>query len=198
MYFDFAARNPMIVNRDLLEVFKILVKDKKLDHTFMYAYNVSPGRLSRSKEAVSAKNILSFGFGFDAMGRKHKRPNFDPKRGMVGNADTEEKKMRLFNRYDYGYYRVLGSERIKEIYPKDEPCLNVDAFMKALSSKSSLRRCEALINNEQLGREALNLQGVIKHERLSDYLSEKTYVKKPYIKTIKEYRNNVVQTSLTP
>jgi hypothetical protein len=80
-YFDFAARNPMIAEADLLDVFKLLVQERVIDHTFMYAYNVSPGRLSKTKEAVTSKNIFAFGFGFDGMGRKHKRPKFD-----IGNG----------------------------------------------------------------------------------------------------------------
>lgn len=200
LYFDFAARNPTILIPDLLEIFKILVQNKKIDQTFMYAYNVSAGRLSKTKEAVSAKNILAFGFGFDAMGRKHKRSSFvplPPPQGLGGEANTDEKKIRLFNRSDYGYYRVVGSQRIREIYPTDEPCIEIETFMKATSSKSKLTRCEALMNNEQLAREALNLQGVIKHDPPSQYLSQKKYVKRSYISALKNHKTEVCQKRLS-
>jgi hypothetical protein len=196
-YYDFSARNPLIMEADLLDVFKLLVQEKVLDNTFLYAYNVSAGRLSKTKEAVTSKNLFSFGFGFDGMGRKHKRPKFAIG-GRVGSTpETEERKLRLFNRYDYGYYRVLGSKRISDIFPNDGSCVSLQKFMDSFSSKSKLQRCESLLNNEQLAREALNLRGVIKNMNLPDYLSGKKYVEKNHIKKIKKFKSETYQRSLS-
>jgi hypothetical protein len=195
-YFDFAARNPLILEADLLDIFKLLVQKRVLDTTFMYAYNVSPGRLSKTKEAVTSKNIFAFGFGFDGMGRKHKRPKFDVGEGKGATPETEERKLRLFNRYDYGYYRVLGSQRIADVFPKDGSCIPLGKFMGSFDSKSKLQRCESLINNEQLAREALNLRGVIKNMNLPEYLSCKKYVEKIHIKKIKKFKSETYQRPL--
>jgi hypothetical protein len=196
-YYDFSARNPFIMEADLLDVFKLFVQEKVLDTTFLYAYNVSAGRLSKTKEAVTSKNIFSFGFGFDGMGRKHKRPKFDI--GGIGGStpETEERKLRLFNRYDYGYYRVLGAKRINDIYPNDGSCVSLEKFMDSFNSKSKLQRCEALLNNEQLAREALNLRGVIKNMSLPEYLAGKKYVENTHIKKIRRFKSETRQKSLT-
>jgi hypothetical protein len=68
--------------------------------------------------------------------------------------------------------------------------------MSAFNSKDKLRRCEALVNNEQLAREALNLRGVIKNMNLAEYLSGKNYVEKSHIKKIKKFKNDAYQSSL--
>ncbi|MCW4016713.1 MAG: hypothetical protein NWF06_10120 [Candidatus Bathyarchaeota archaeon] len=197
-YYDFAARNPITMEADLLDVFKLLVQERVLDNTFLYAYNVSAGRLSKKREAVTSKNIFSFGFGFDGLGKKHKRPKFDV--GGIGlgpTPETEERKLRLFNRNDYGYYRVVGTERIADMYPKDNSCISWQKFLDSFSSKSKLQRCEALINNEQLAWEALNLRGVIKHMDLPEYLAEKKYVEKTHIQRIKRFKSGTCQKTLT-
>jgi len=190
-YVDFAARNSITAKRDFLHVFRVLSSHDALDSSFLYAYNVDAGRLAKTADVVNAKDIVSFGFGFDAMGRKHTRVKAKPE--VWRRINTLPNRIRMFNRKDYGYYKILNIEKIKGIYPQDS-CLPMDKFTKSFSSNvSELRRCENLFNSEQLGLEAYNLKHVIKNDRPVDYLSRKTYVKKQYIKMMKNFKNAIAR-----
>jgi hypothetical protein len=63
------------------------------------------------------------------------------------------------------------------------------------SNVHELRRCENLVNSEQLGLEANNLKGVIKNEKPTDYLAHKTYVKPIDLKTMTKFRKSLSITA---
>jgi hypothetical protein len=193
LYVDFAARNMITAKRDCLMVLKTLRDREKVESTFLYAYNVNSGRLTKTVDAVPAKDILSFGFGFDALGRKHKRPKV--KAEVWNQINTLPAKVRLFNKTDYGYYRIIDSKRITDVYPLDS-CFTREKFGHFLKmSITELRRCEGLFNTEQLGMEAYRLRQIIKNDKPIDYLSNKTFVKRETIKTIKNFKNSVFSKS---
>jgi hypothetical protein len=193
LYVDFAARNMITAKRDCLMVLKTLREQSKVESTFLYAYNVNSGRLTKTVDAVPAKDILSFGFGFDAMGRKHKRPKV--KAEVWNQINTLPAKVRLFNKTDYGYYRIINSERITDVYPSDS-CFTREKFGGILKmSITELRRCEGLFNTEQLGMEAFRLRQIIKNDKPMEYLSKKTYVKEETIKTMKNFKDSVLSTT---
>jgi hypothetical protein len=192
-YVDFAARNMITAKRDCMNVFKVLKRREMIETSFLYAYNVNSGRLTKRVNAVPARDILSFGFGFDALGRKHKRPKIDS--GVWKQINTLPAKLRLFNKRDYGYYRVINSERIVDFYPSDS-CFTMDQFGRFLRlSITELRRCEGLFNTEQLGMEAYRLRQIIRNDKPIEYLSKKAYVKEEDIKAIKNFKNNVLSSS---
>lgn len=190
-YVDFAARNMITAKRDCLQVLKILKLNDMIETSFLYAYNINSGRLSKTLPAVPARDIISFGFGFDAFGRKHKRPKVDA--SVWKEINTLPNKVRIFNKKDYGYYRVINSNKIEDFYPPDS-CFTPDQFRHFLGlSTTELRRCEGLFNTEQLGMEAFRLRQVIKHDKPIDYLASKQYVKKEDIKTMRNFKENVFQ-----
>jgi hypothetical protein len=190
---DFAARNMITAKRDCMNVLKTLANHKKIENSFIYAYNVNSGRLTKTVDAVPAKDILSFGFGFDALGRKHKRPKVESH--VWKQINTLPTKVRLFNKKDYGYYRVINSEKITDVYPSDS-CFTREQFASFLKlSTTELRRCESLFNTEQLGMEAYRLRQIIKNDKPIEYLSKKTYVKKEIIKTMKNFKNSISSNS---
>jgi len=193
-YVDFAARNSITAKRDFLHVFNVIKKNGILDQTFTYAYNVNPGRTSKKAATVPAKDVLSFGFGFDAMGRKHKR--------MKATSDVWKKintlpnRIRIFNKNDYGYHKFLDFEKISKIYPSDS-CISEEKIKnKFLTNIQELRRCENLLNIEQLGLEAFRLRQIIKSERPVNYLSDKTYVKPTDIKAMKKFKDSISGTRI--
>jgi hypothetical protein len=190
---DFAARNMITAKRDCLNVLKTLKRKERIENSFLYAYNVNSGRLTKTVDAVPAKDILSFGFGFDAFGRKHKRPKVTTE--IWKKINTLPTKVRIFNKTDYGYYRVIDSKKITDVYPLDS-CFARDKFSRFLElSVTELRRCEGLVNTEQLGMEAFRLRQIIKNDKPMDYLSEKPYVRKETIKTMKNFKNSVLADS---
>jgi hypothetical protein len=192
-YVDFAARNSITAKRDFLHVFRVLSNHDMLDSSFVYAYNVDAGRLAKTADIVNAKDVLSYGFGFDAMGRKHRRVKATAE--VWRKINILPNRIRMFNKNDYGYYKILNIEKIKGIYPLDS-CLSMDKFAKHFSlNVSELRRCENVFNSEQLGLEALRLRRIIKSDKPTDYLLSKTYVKEKYIKTMKSFKKAITSES---
>lgn len=188
-YVDFAARNSITAQRDFLHVFSVLQDRELIEKSFVYAFNVDAGRLSKNATVVNARDILSYGFGFDAMGRKHRRVKASSETWRKIN--TLPNRVRLFNRYDYGYYRILEVEKIKEIYPNDS-CISLEKLLSNFySNVQELRRCENMLNSEQLGLEANNLKYVIKNDKPTRYLANKAYVKPIDLKTITKFRKSL-------
>jgi hypothetical protein len=186
-YVDFAARNSITAQRDFLHVFSVLKHRELIEESFVYAFNVDAGRLSKNATIVNARDILSYGFGFDAMGRKHRRVKASSETWR--RINTLPNRVRLFNRYDYGYHKILEVEKIKGIYPTDS-CIPLERLLNNFRTDvQELRRCENVLNSEQLGLEATNLKGVIKNERPTKYLASKEYVKAIDLKTITKFRN---------
>lgn len=192
-YVDFAARNSITAQRDFLHVFSVLQEHDMIEKSFVYAFNVDAGRLSKNATVVHARDILSYGFGFDAMGRKHRRVK--ARSEVWRKINTLPNRVRLFNRYDYGYHRILEVEKIKEIYPHGS-CISLEKLLTNFKSNvHELRRCENLLNSEQLGLEANNLKGVIKNDKPTDYLAHKTYVKPIDLKTMTKFRKSLSKTA---
>jgi len=188
-YVDFAARNSITAQRDFLHVFSVLQERDLIEKSFVYAFNVDAGRLSKNATVVNARDILSYGFGFDAMGRKHRRVKASSETWRKIN--TLPNRVRLFNRYDYGYHRILEVEKIKEIYPNDS-CISLEKLLSNFyTNVQELRRCENMLNSEQLGLEANNLKYVIKNDKPTKYLADKTYVKPIDLKTITKFRKSL-------
>jgi hypothetical protein len=188
-YVDFEARNPTTFKQNLLPVFRTLAQYEMADNSFIYAHNVDAGRFIKNTEVVDAKDILSFGFGFDAIGRRHKDKKL-PKEYWQ-KLNTLPNKLRLFNKNDYGYYRISNSSRIREMYPSDSS-ISIDAFAMGLSeSISTLRRYERLFNTEQLGLEAFRIRQIVKDFIPIKYLTHKRYVKKKNIKLIKRFKEDI-------
>lgn len=188
-FVDFECHNPITYKQPLLTCFRTLNENDMLDNSFIYAHNVSSGRFIKGRNVVNAKDVLSFGFGFDAVGRRH-RGLTPPKEGWP-KLDTLPNKLRLFNKNDYGYYKILNVNEIRGMYPVDSS-IPVGVFTKNFSIKSSIiQRCEKLFNIEQMGLEAFRLRQIIKDFEPKEYLNNKPYVKKQDIKHIKRFRDKI-------
>jgi hypothetical protein len=188
-YVDFAARNSITAQRDFLHVFSVLQEHDLIEKSFVYAFNVDAGRLSKNATVVNARDILSYGFGFDAMGRKHRRVKASSETWRKINSLPN--RVRLFNRYDYGYHKILDVDRIKEVYPSGS-CISLEKLLSNFyTNVQELRRCENVLNSEQLGLEANNLKYVIKNDKPTKYLADKTYLKPIDLKTITKFRKSL-------
>jgi len=190
-YVDFEARNPTTFKQNLFPVFRALTQHDMIDNSFIYAHNVDAGRFVKASEVVDAKDILSFGFGFDAIGRRHKEKKM-PKEYWQ-KLNTLPNKLRLFNKNDYGYYRIVNSHRIREMYPSDSS-FPINTFSRGLSENiSTLRRYERLFNTEQLGLEAFRIRQIVKDSIPTVYLNSKRYVKKKSIKLMKRFKDDLLR-----
>ncbi len=188
-YVDFEARNPTTLRTNLLPMFRTLAQHDMTEGSFIYAHNVDAGRIVKASDVVNAKDVLSFGFGFDAMGRRHKNRKMPNE--VRQRINTLPNRLRLFNKDDYGYYRVLNQRKIKEIYPSDSS-IPSSIFSRGLSGDVSLlRRYEKLFNTEQLGLEAFRIRQIVKDFIPTEYLATKEHVKKKHIKLIKRFKDKI-------
>ena len=188
-YVDFEARNPTTFKQNLLPVFRTLAQHDMTEKSFIYAHNIDVGRIVKASDVINAKNILSFGFGFDAMGRRHKKRQMPEKARQ--KIDMSSRRLRLFNKNDYGYYRILNPRGIREIYPSDSS-IPINAFSRGfLGNLHTLRRYEKLFNTEQLGLEAFRVRQIVKDYVPTKYLATKQHVKGKHIKLIKRFKDNI-------
>lgn len=161
---------------------KAIKKQNLLEESFIYSLNLGGGKLPKSKDVVPAKDILSFGYGFDTIGGQHIRRRLPPevRAKILSSKDISKNSLRLFNKDDYGYYRAIKKETIKEIYPPDSSIPL--GLLEKLMAPSNI---DKLFNQEQQGLEAINLRTVIKEEnKLLNYLKRKRFVDQKDIKSI--------------
>ena len=166
---------------------KSIKKQNLLEKSFIYSINLGAGKLPKTKEVVPAKDILSFGYGFDAIGGQHVRKKLSPeiRAKILSSKNMFENSLRLFNKNDYGYYRATKKETIEGVYPKDSSIPL--AILEKIKSNSNV---DKLFNQEQQGFEAVNLRTIIKEEhKLLSYLNKKKYVEKNDIKMLENIKN---------
>ncbi|HLC55914.1 MAG TPA: hypothetical protein VJJ23_01635, partial [Candidatus Nanoarchaeia archaeon] len=166
---------------------KSIKRQNLLEKSFIYSINLGAGKLPKTKEVVPAKDILSFGYGFDAIGGQHVRKKLSPeiRAKILSSKNMFENSLRLFNKNDYGYYRATKKETIEGVYPKDSSIPL--AILEKIKSNSNV---DKLFNQEQQGFEAVNLRTIIKEEhKLLSYLNKKKYVEKNDIKMLENIKN---------
>jgi hypothetical protein len=196
---DFDCHTPISHKSAIAQCYRILDEDGKSDRTknsLFYAINVNQGRFIHNRTVVNAKDILSFGFGLDAMGKRH-RAKFPSKetRERLGikwtPLDRKDNKARLFIKTDYGYYKVQNAKDIKN-YPHDS-LIPLSTFTNSSQIHSSqVQHCEKIFNMEQLGLEAFTLRKIIEQEVPTKYLERKAHVDPNDVKQIKDFRESVV------
>lgn len=136
-------------------------------------------------ELYAKKGIDAFVFDFDSMGERHK-PLKGPKEFFEKLKNREDNKLRLFNKDDYGYYK-LGIGELEEIYPVDS-IIKKESFV---NEKSDLRNLQKNFNMEQIGLETVRLRDIINNQEPKEYLSHKTQVKKEDFKKIMKMKKEI-------
>lgn len=192
-YFDFNCSSPTTQFYPILEFFRRLNDYDMLDESFVYSLNSGLGRASKNSDVINTKDILSFEYGFDALGR-YDVPNLPP--DVLKNIDTSTKRLRLFNKNDYGYYRLLTTE-IDKIYPNDSTIsldeLKNQSIRKSSSGKERINRTlPNLFNLEQKGLEARRLRQIIKEATSDTYIDQKKFIRDKDKQQIKNLRDGVM------
>ncbi|MDO9096934.1 MAG: hypothetical protein Q7U60_02270, partial [Candidatus Methanoperedens sp.] len=168
--FDFDGKTPLSMHQTIRSFMRSLREQDLLENSFIHSINTNQGRFNKEVNVVGAKDILSFGLGFDSMGERHK-PLKGPKEFFEKLKNREDNKLRLFNKEDYGYYR-LGINELEEIYPID-----------SIIQKN--------FNMEQIGLETIRLRDIINNQEPKEYLSHKTQVKREDFKKIIKLKKEV-------
>jgi len=137
------------------------------EKVLLYALNANPGKVANKRVpgTVSAKDIISFGFGFDVLGQKHtilKGP-----KEMYEALKKKGAQVRFFDKTIYGY-RKAALKAVKTILPPDSS-VTADQFQRA----SSPRALQSVVNMEQQGLESIRLRAIIKDSAVSKYLKGK-------------------------
>lgn len=169
---DFQGRTPSASEeRNLRPVMKRLKDEGLEEDVILYALNANTGRSSGDLgEGVSpAKDILSFGFGFDVLGRKH-LGMYGPKELFEKLAAQDQPEVRLFSKDQYTY-RKTTPDGIPGIYP-DDATLAMSRFAD-LATTSRKNDATHVVDMEQKAFEARELRTVINEQRVPDYLGGK-------------------------
>lgn len=165
---------------------KAMKKEDLLEKSFIYSLNLGAGKLPKEKEVVPAKDILSFGCGFDVIGGQHIRKKLSPevRAKILAARQMFVNSLRLFNKKDYGYYRATKKETVEQVYPSDS-----SIPLERLKKIGSNQGIDKLFNQEQQGFEAVNLRTVIREEHnLLKYLGKKENVEKGDIKMLESIK----------
>jgi hypothetical protein len=196
---DFNGRKPISHKAVLAQCYRIL--GDRAENSFFYAINVNQGRFIHNKTAIDAKDVLSFGFGIDAMSRPHRPPPFPSKemREKLGPRwkplNREENKVRLFIKAEYGYYKIHNTNEIRN-YPIDAS-IPLRVFANNLDVTSPyVKHCEKMFNMEQLAIEASVLRTIIREDSPMSYLETKKHSNPQDRKQIKKFKEEITRTTL--
>ena len=183
--FDFDGKTPLSMRQTIRSFMRSLKEHDLLENSFIHSINANQGRFNKDANVVGAKDILSFGLGFDSMGERHK-PLKGPKEFFEKLQNRDENKLRLFNKEDYGYYKISPNE-IQDVYPKDS-IIKMDSFA---NENLDLRNLQKSFNLEQIGLETLRLREIINEQSALEYLSNKPLVKKEDYKKIARMKKEI-------
>ncbi len=187
-YFDFNARMYQGIDSHFTN-FQIELEEhgQEFEKTFIYSINGSAGKFTKDEQIMGAKDILTSGVGIDSVGKLH-----------VGGGGKNEKiidprvkmkmlqnRVRLFNKTDYGYYKLSG----KMPFKVDKTSISADKLINVKSDKDLIY--SKLFNAEQLSKESRKLQEYIaeKNQPLEKISSNKSKVDQRDIKTLRRFRD---------
>lgn len=166
---DLGGRSPSLEHqRNLRPLLKRLADQGLAEQSFLYALNAQSGRPGRqSKPGVApAQDILSWGFGFDAIGLRRMS------RRMGNAAEEAEKKkapqFRFFDRKAYAY-RTVGLNQAGKALPDKSTIALV-----GIKDEKRRIKLQKMVSIEQRAIEAHELRTAIIESRLGDHLKQKS------------------------
>lgn len=177
---DVGGRVALSLAQQIIEVQRTLLKNK-ID-AFIHATNVNIGRAKKGRNVITAKDVLSFGLGFDSIGENHLRPYI---RDAIKNPVIN---LRLFDKDAYGYHKIQEAREIEEIYPTDS---GVKPEYLLDDSLYRRRKAQTTFNYEQMGMETERLRRVIGERAVGSYVKNKRYVDDDSFKAITKVKESV-------
>lgn len=189
---DYAGRTPKVAKTTMRELIISLKEFNLIEDSFLYAINMTSGNMMQNAPVVKAVDLLSFGYGFDALGDNHIRRTYPPAviERMKRLAKDQGSTFRLFNNADYGYYKSPDLSILENIYPHSETSIPFDNF-RATTVKT--RPSQILFNSERTGLEAIKYRRLIDEEteNTASYFRTKTYVEDKDVKELEKFRKYV-------
>ena len=183
--FDFDGKTPLSMRQNVRGFIRTLINNNVLENCYVHSINLNYGRFNKEASSIGGKDILSFGMGFDCLGERHK-PLRLPQEFFKKMGERKEQRLRLFNKNDYGYYR-LKAMQIEKIYPKDSK-VNISLFN---NRKVKIEDVQRTFNIEQLGMESLRIRKKIKENSMQKYISKKSQVNKKDLNQIERIKKDV-------
>lgn len=171
------------------ELMTTLIDLDLLDNSFIYCCNITPGKMMKGAPIVRATDVMTYNFGFDAIGDNHIRKRLP--RSLIESFKKRKGKsaIRLFNSEDYGYYKTTELSLLKQIYPTKETNIPFDTF-RVDNAKS--KQCQTLFNTERIGLESLKYQTILNDSSEAvDYLKTKEFIRDKDIRKFMEFRNKI-------
>ncbi|OPY26817.1 MAG: hypothetical protein A4E28_02290 [Methanocella sp. PtaU1.Bin125] len=189
---DYMGRTPKIAKTSMREFVISLKEYDLIEKSFLYAINVTSGNMMQEAPAVKAVDLLSYGYGFDALGDNHIRRTYPPAvaermRQMAQDLGTT---FRLFNNADYGYYKTPDLSLLESLYPHAETSIPFDNFR---TENVKTRPSQILFNSERTGLETIKYRSLIKEEadNTAGYFETKTFVDAKDLKELTKFRKHV-------
>jgi len=177
---DVGGRVALSLAQQIIEVQRALLKNK-ID-AFIHATNINIGRAKKGSNVITAKDVLSFGLGFDSIGDNHLRPYI---RDAIKNPVIN---LRLFDKDAYGYHKIQEASEIMEIYPVDS---GVKPEYLLDDSLYRRRKAQTTFNYEQIGMETERLRRVMDERAVGSYVRNKRYVDDDSFKAITKVKESV-------
>ncbi len=177
---DVGGRVALSLAQQIIEVQRTLLKNK-ID-AFIHATNINIGRAKKGSNVITAKDVLSFGLGFDSIGDNHLRPYI---RDDIKNPGMN---LRLFDKDAYGYHKIQEVREIMEIYPADS---RVKPEYLLDDSLYRRRKAQTTFNYEQIGMETERLRRVMDERAVGSYVKNKRYVDDNSFKAITKVKESV-------
>ena len=193
---DLNGRHPLLFHPHIVRVRRRLHKMKiEYDQDcYLHGLNVSYGRALRSKEVVPAKDVFSFMYGLDSFGSPHVPPRLPPDvYGRLAKPPPYQR-FRLFNRTDYGYYRVDLIHSPGSFAREAGVSVDVDSFRRIIDL-NRIRNMQKAFNAERHGLEANTIKQKIVDQELRKHIEEKRYAKQN-LKSLAKLASEVRETSL--
>lgn len=189
--FDFAGKTPSATEERNIRPFLKLLRQRKLEEeTLLYAINANTGKVARGQNSnvQPAKDIISYGFGFDILGQNH-TPLKGPKE-MFAKIKAKGPEVRIFDKETYSYHKA-PLKSVSSVLPADSS-IGVDKF-RTFSSHLQL---QAIVNMEQKALESMRLHQIIKERTVEKYLSRKKEMDAVDLKRISTARQAVLAKTL--
>jgi len=182
---DIGGRVALSLTQQIAEVQRFLLKNEI--EAFVHATNVNIGRAKKRSNIITAKDVLSFGMGFDSLGDNH-----------VGGGTRDappavDLNLRLFDKDGYGYHKIHSMGEIEDIYPEGSKVTPEHLLDDSLSRR---KKAQATFNYEQIGIETDRLMRVIDEGGVDSYVRNKTHVDNDSFKAIAKVRADLSQTRL--
>ena len=195
---DLNGRHPLLFHPHIVRVHRRLhqVKREYGQDCYLHGLNVSFGRALRSKEVVPAKDVFSFMYGLDSFGPPHVPPRLPPDvYGRLAKPPKPYQRFRLFNRSDYGYYRVDLVYSQGVFAQERDVSVDVDSFRQIIDL-NRVRNMQKAFNAERHGLEANTIRQKVVDEELRKHIEEKRYAREN-LKNLTKLASDVRKTSLS-